>query len=61
MAKTIIHGNYRSFNSEILFLKTDVQIIYKNVEIEERLFFAGVISNADVFYKANWYFPNKNY
>ena len=53
MAKTIIHGNYRSFNSEILFLKTDVHIIYKNVEIEERLFFAGVISNADVFYKAN--------
>ena len=31
MAKTIIHGNYWSFNSEILFPKTDVQIIYKNV------------------------------
>ena len=48
--------------SEILFPKTDVQIIYKNVYIEERLFFAGVTSNAaDVFYKPNWYFPNKNY
>ena len=31
MAKTvIIHGNYCSFNSEMLFPKTDLQIIYKN-------------------------------
>ena len=59
MAKTvIIHGNYCNFNSEILFPKTDLQIVYKN---KGRLFFAGVTSNADVFYKPNWYFPNKNY
>ena len=58
MAKTvIIHGNYCNFNSEILFPKTDLQIVYKN---KGRLFFAGVTSNADVFYKPNWYFPNKN-
>ena len=32
MAKTIIHGtDYWSFNSELLFPKTDVQIIYKNI------------------------------
>ena len=61
MAKTIIHGHYWSFNSEILFPKTDLQIIYKNVKIKRRLFFARVTSNADVFYKPNWYFPNKNY
>ena len=30
MAKTIIHGKVK-FNSEILFPKTDVQIIYKTV------------------------------
>ena len=53
MAKTIIHGNYWSFNSEILFPKTDLQIIYKNVKIKGRLFFARVTSNADVFYKPN--------
>ena len=36
MAKTvIIHGNYCSFDSEILFPKTDLQIIYKNACINQ--------------------------